>query len=253
MAEEVTGDHNTVVETAPEATTMHLVDTTTNSPGVSNSDSDPATTNAKQGKKRLCRFPGCTRVIKSQGHCQRHGARAKRCRVEGCDKQAQGTHDGMCKRHWKLVHMPDAANKSKDGSQDGEDGAEETPEPRGESVYDSILPLSIAYRPGSNTAPKVTNKLGDAGADPNLALAALADPTDPLVPQETAEHPATVGAPSSDVAASTHVMPLVRFLHVGSTKNPAGWHRNAERRARGLHPVTSLSVQLEPWERQLVR
>jgi hypothetical protein len=32
-------------------------------------------------KKRLCRFPGCTRVIKSQGHCQRHGAKAKRCKV----------------------------------------------------------------------------------------------------------------------------------------------------------------------------
>ncbi len=32
-------------------------------------------------KKRLCRYPGCTRVIKSQGHCQRHGAKAKRCKV----------------------------------------------------------------------------------------------------------------------------------------------------------------------------
>ena len=53
-------------------------------------------------KKRLCRFPGCSRVIKSQGHCQRHGAKAKRCKVAGCDKQAQGTHDGMCKRHWKV-------------------------------------------------------------------------------------------------------------------------------------------------------
>jgi hypothetical protein len=40
-------------------------------------------------KRRLCRYPGCTKVIKSQGHCQRHGARAKRCKVEGCDKQAQ--------------------------------------------------------------------------------------------------------------------------------------------------------------------
>lgn len=40
-------------------------------------------------KRRLCRYPGCTKVIKSQGHCQRHGARAKRCKVDGCDKQAQ--------------------------------------------------------------------------------------------------------------------------------------------------------------------
>ena len=53
-------------------------------------------------KRRLCRYPGCTKVIKSQGHCQRHGAKAKRCKVEGCEKQAQGTHDGMCKRHWKV-------------------------------------------------------------------------------------------------------------------------------------------------------
>lgn len=47
-----------------------------------------------RNRKRLCRYPGCTKVIKSQGHCQRHGAKAKRCKVEGCDKQAQGTHDG---------------------------------------------------------------------------------------------------------------------------------------------------------------
>ena len=45
-------------------------------------------------KKRLCRYPGCVKVIKSQGHCQRHGAKAKRCKVEDCEKQAQGTHDG---------------------------------------------------------------------------------------------------------------------------------------------------------------
>jgi hypothetical protein len=57
---------------------------------------------ASAKKKRLCREPGCTKVIKSQGHCQRHGAKAKRCKVEGCYKQAQGTHDGMCKRHWKV-------------------------------------------------------------------------------------------------------------------------------------------------------
>ena len=55
---------------------------------------DGAAALAVAKKKRLCRYPGCNRVIKSQGHCQRHGAKAKRCKVEGCDKQAQGTHDG---------------------------------------------------------------------------------------------------------------------------------------------------------------
>ena len=63
---------------------------------------DSAAAEPTPKKKRLCRYPGCTKVIKSQGHCQRHGAKAKRCKVEGCDKQAQGTHEGMCKRHWKV-------------------------------------------------------------------------------------------------------------------------------------------------------
>jgi hypothetical protein len=57
-------------------------------------------------KKRLCRYPECTRRIRSQGHCQRHGGKGKRCKVEGCDKEAQGTHDGMCRRHWKTIHCP---------------------------------------------------------------------------------------------------------------------------------------------------
>jgi hypothetical protein len=47
-------------------------------------------------KRRLCRYPGCTKVIKSQGHCQRHGARAKRCKVDGCDKQAQVSKNRRC-------------------------------------------------------------------------------------------------------------------------------------------------------------
>jgi hypothetical protein len=49
----------------------------------------------------------------------------------------------------------------------------------------------------------------------------------------------------------TNLMPLVAFLREATNKE-SGWHRNAERRARGLFPVTSLSIQLEPWERQLV-
>jgi hypothetical protein len=49
----------------------------------------------------------------------------------------------------------------------------------------------------------------------------------------------------------TNLMPLVAFLRQGAVKE-SGWHRNAERRARGLFLVTSLSIQLEPWERQLV-
>jgi hypothetical protein len=48
----------------------------------------------------------------------------------------------------------------------------------------------------------------------------------------------------------TNLMPLVAFLRDGAIQE-SGWHRNTERRARGLFPVSSLSIQLEPWERQL--
>ena len=55
-------------------------------------------------RRILCRVKGCTKVVKSLGLCQSHGGRTKRCRVEGCQKQAQGvtSHDGMCKRHFKV-------------------------------------------------------------------------------------------------------------------------------------------------------
>lgn len=48
-------------------------------------------------------------------------------------------------------------------------------------------------------------------------------------------------------------MPLVAYLKEGATK-AAGWHRNEERQARGIQPITPSnlsSTELEPWERQL--
>ena len=119
---------------------------------------------------------------------------------------SQGTHDGMCKRHWKQVHFPPPAPKAED----------QPPPPEGESVYDKILPASISYRPMSKA-----NKLAKADGETGLL--------DGLT-----------------------VMPLITFLRDGA-KHDAGWHRNAERRARGHFPVLSSSSQLEPWERQLVR
>ena len=58
-------------------------------------------------KRRCCRIPGCVRTVKSQGVCQRHGAKAKNCRVTGCDKLAQGSFDGMCSTYanYLLVHF----------------------------------------------------------------------------------------------------------------------------------------------------
>jgi hypothetical protein len=164
-------------------------------------------------------FQGCTKVIKSQGHCQRHGAKAKRCKVDGCDKQAQGTHDGMCKRHWKAVHWPESAGS---GGNPNTARKEDLipPAPEGESIYDSVLPQSISYR------PTLLNKAN---------LPELKPGEDPPPPP-----------------SGVSVMPLVGFLREGATNKEVGWHRNAERRARGLFPISNLSVQLEPWERQLV-
>jgi hypothetical protein len=250
-------------------------------------------------KKRLCRFPGCNRVIKSQGHCQRHGAKTKRCRFSGCDKQAQGTHDGLCKRHWKAIHCPDAAGDS------AKNEPQQPPPPSGESVYDVILPLSIAFRPSSsataasaaanasstahlgNDLDSPANKYsgdddtpmkvgeGTITAEDSLLLENIADDEDAFhmdgnhgavtAASSFAEsiHPTPVTAPLViernvkldpwDVPPppdGVQVMPLVQFLRENSHKK-AGWHRHQERRARGVFPVSSLSCQLEPWERQL--
>lgn len=92
---------------------------------------------------------------------------------------------------------------------------DQPPPPEGESIYDKILPSSISYRPSSKKA-KTDDSMDD-------------------------------GTPPEGVT----IMPLITFLREGAEKEP-GWHRNSERRARGLFPVTSSSSQLEPWERQLV-
>lgn len=54
-------------------------------------------------KRRFCRESGCNRIVKSQGLCQRHGAKPKKCKIDGCEKQAQGSFDGMCKSHFRSL------------------------------------------------------------------------------------------------------------------------------------------------------
>ena len=76
-----------------------------------------------------------------------------------------------------------------------------------ESVYDRIIPETVAWCPPTN-------------------------PGDTEIPT---------------------TMPLIAHLKAGfDAKKPTGWHRNEERQARGLDPVTSLAIQLETWERELV-
>lgn len=48
-------------------------------------------------------------------------------------------------------------------------------------------------------------------------------------------------------------MPLIAHLKAGfDAGKPPGWHRNEERRARGLWPVTSPATHFDAWERELV-
>lgn len=126
----------------------------------------------------------------------------------------------MCKRHWKETHFPDQGIKKES----------HPPPPEGESVYESILPASISYRP--TVVNPIKSKVAAAGG----GRREISVTTDAL---------GELNAP-----AGINVMPLVVFLKDGRGREP-GWHRNMERRARGLFPCTSLSMQLEPWERQL--
>mmetsp|Transcript_33349 Transcript_33349/g.37929 ORF Transcript_33349/g.37929 Transcript_33349/m.37929 type:complete len:390 (-) Transcript_33349:100-1269(-) len=142
-------------------------------------------------KRRYCRVEGCSKIVKSQGLCQRHGAKTRLCKIEGCTKQAQGNFDGMCKLHFKITRTQLIAKPVKP--------EDISSEPVGESVYDRILPESIGW-------------------------------SNPKVP-----------------------MPLILHLKDGFDRmKPRGWHRNEERRARGLPPVNKPAVQLEGWERELV-
>ena len=173
------------------------------------------TTENSNRKRRICRFPKCSRVIKSQGHCQRHGAAVKRCKVDGCDKQVQGTYQGMCKRHWR-----EATNPATTTTTNPPAAPAAPPPPTGPSVYDSILPQSITYKPiplASNTTATTTT-------------------TTPSIQQFEP------GAP---------VMPLVVWLRNNAHK-AFGWHRKEERLSRGCFPLSSPAARLENWERQLV-
>ncbi|CAB9512570.1 expressed unknown protein [Seminavis robusta] len=121
-----------------------------------------------------------------------------------------------------------SSNKQRAASPAAEQPSEASSSQTIKSVYESILPQSIAFRPMA--AAKAQE------ASPRNLQATKGSTEDPLDP-----------APAPEGAT---IMPLVAFLQKGSSK-PFGWHRNEERQARGLKPVTDLSCQLEEWERQL--
>lgn len=76
----------------------HLKLVTENESPQNHSDSGNAIRSNAIYKRRTCKFVGCSRVVKSQGVCQRHGARTKLCKAIGCQKQAQGGFEGNCSK-----------------------------------------------------------------------------------------------------------------------------------------------------------
>ncbi len=90
-------------------------------------------------------------------------------------------------------------------------------------MYDSIIPASFAW--------KVE---GSGGLKSPKKVIGLSLPT----------------LPKKAGGEDTELIPLLQHLVDGESLDP-GWHRTKERLSRGIRPAKALSVQLEPWEKQL--
>jgi hypothetical protein len=166
----------------------------------------------------------------------------------------------MCKRHWKSINNPDVTTNVN----------ETPPSPQGESVYDTILPASIAFRPVQiarvSRQPWNMQQQSAVHSTSNAAwdstgiyeMEVLTNAPAIAVPMVSTEITSST-TPSSSFdpldpprpPPGTCIMPLIAFLQRERHREP-GWHRNAERRARGMFLVSNLSQPMEPWERQLV-
>lgn len=195
-------------------------------------------------KRRYCKTTGCTRIVKSQGLCQRHGAVAKKCMITGCTKQAQGNFSGMCSKYNYVEYSLFVFFL--------------------ESSHDLTFCFSVCFL--VSTPPELHYNITQSGvpsfANKNVATLPAAPPPPLPRPQPGAVGgvdsvydtvlPMSVGfiKPANDDDGSSSIMPLVRHFLEGAGKPPA-WHRTEERMARGLPPVEA-STALEDWERVLL-
>lgn len=190
--------------------------------------SDKASSAPPRKKQRICVFPGCTKSVKAQGHCQAHGAIIKRCKAPGCASQAQGSHKGYCKRHWRDVFAPEKKRKNASTKKKTKkEEAKTTCEPIGSSVFDHIIPASFAWKADGISGRKSLNKEDGGVGDGKRGI------------------PKRKGAENQ-----TELIPILQHF-VENEYQEAGWHRLDEHLARGISPPKSLSVQFEPWENQL--
>ena len=101
-------------------------------------------------KRRFCRHEGCQRIVKSQGLCQRHGAKPRKCKISGCVKQAQGNYAGMCKAHFRSQE-----NNGRHSVSD-ESAAVSGAQPA-ISVLDEIIPNSVTWTSRTGTPMPLLN------------------------------------------------------------------------------------------------
>eukprot|EP00569_Conticribra_weissflogii_P006280 CAMPEP_0171343922 /NCGR_PEP_ID=MMETSP0878-20121228/18284_1 /TAXON_ID=67004 /ORGANISM="Thalassiosira weissflogii, Strain CCMP1336" /LENGTH=521 /DNA_ID=CAMNT_0011846979 /DNA_START=21 /DNA_END=1586 /DNA_ORIENTATION=- len=192
----------------------------------------------KKYKRRICRFPDCTRTVKSQGHCQKHGAKAKRCKFPDCNSQAQGSHNGYCKRHWREFEAPESERRPAKKKTVEEPV---TCDPVGFSVYDEILPLSFAWK----TTIKPVRVKREISAESEPVSSAFENPEDEAL---RLQH--NRGHQFNHYSRGSELIPIAQHLADNAHLEP-GWHRKNERLARGLCPPKSISSQLDTWEKQL--
>ena len=192
---------------------------------------EAAGTSQRKTPKRICSFPGCNKTVKSQGACQRHGARPKQCKVKDCPKQAQGNFDGMCKKHYNEIHNPKPPPIEGPALQ-----------PTGQSAYDEIIPASVAWKAPKNKRAPVVEQQHMGMPDPMMM------PALPLIGGGAGGAAAMAAAPAP-TENPADIMPLIAHLRKYAHLE-AGWHRKQERAARALPPPPGTSTQFETWERQ---
>mmetsp|Transcript_34552 Transcript_34552/g.75638 ORF Transcript_34552/g.75638 Transcript_34552/m.75638 type:complete len:224 (-) Transcript_34552:76-747(-) len=109
--------------------------------------------NSERGHRR-CQYPGCEKAVKSRGLCQGHGGQSKPCKIENCEKQAQGGRMGMCFRHWKATTTSNSPHELA-LSHLAEPAEEHYNSARANlpSVYDNVIPSSITWKIDRASSP----------------------------------------------------------------------------------------------------
>jgi hypothetical protein len=214
-------------------------------------------------KRRYCGVPGCNSIVKSQGVCQRHGAKPRKCRVETCPKQAQGNFGGMCKVHYKAQSRSGAAAvigaASTGGQGPAASSASSASDDRGRDVR---ISSNGALHSGLET--RSTERLPDPHASSSSAPSPPAIPSvyDNVLPASLAWR---MGGPkrrgADDDCSTSGVLPLFEYLTRNGANLSGGWHRRLERQARGYPPLSAAGdgttgppapVEWDDWERELI-